>query len=124
MTYERFLKVILSLKKEDRTINTLYTNGVDLVNFVDPYHEIISELIKEIYGEEGYEWFSWFCNESEYGLRDWSTSDSYKINEEGNMELEHKSGEVRFGAHDKDGNPICYSFESLYEYLEENHKTK
>ena len=53
MTYERFLKVILSLQKEDRTINALYTNGVDLINFVDPYHEIISELIKEIYGEEG-----------------------------------------------------------------------
>ena len=50
MTYERFLKVILSLQKEDRTINALYTNGVDLINFVDPYHEIISELIKEIYG--------------------------------------------------------------------------
>lgn len=124
MTYERFLKVILSLQKEDRTINALYTNGVDLINFVDPYHDIISELIKEIYGEEGYDWFSWFCHDSEYGQKDWSTSDSYKINEEGNMELEHKRGEVRFGAHDKEGNPICYSFESLYEYLEENHKTK
>jgi hypothetical protein len=40
------------------------------------------------------------------------------------MEIEHKKGEVRFGACDKEGNPICYSFESLYEYLEENHKTK
>jgi hypothetical protein len=124
MTYERFLKVILSLQKEERTINALYTNGVDLINFVDPYHEIISELIKEIYGEEGYDWFSWFCNDSEFGQKDWSTSDSYKLNEEGNMEIEHKKGEVRFGACDKEGNPICYSFESLYEYLEENHKTK
>ena len=124
MTYERFLKVIISLQKEERTINALYTNGVDLINFVDPYHEIISELIKEIYGEEGYDWFSWFCNDSEFGQKDWSTSDSYKLNEEGNMEIEYKKGEVRFGACDKEGNPICYSFESLYEYLEENHKTK
>lgn len=123
MTYERFLKVILSLQKEERTINTLYDNGLDLINFVDAYHEIISELIKEIYGEEGYDWFSWFCNDNEYGQKDWSTSDSYKINEEGNMELQYKEGEVRFGAHDKEGNPICYSFESLYEYLEKNHKT-
>ncbi len=69
MTYERFLKVILSLQKEDRTIKALYDNGVDLINFVDPYHEIINELIKEVYGEEGYYWFSWYCWENEFGQK-------------------------------------------------------
>lgn len=93
MTYERFLKVILSLQKEERTISTLYKNGVDLVNFVEPYHTIIDELIKEIYGEEGYEWFSWYCYDNEFGQKG----------------LE---------AWDQDKNPICYSHESLWEYLE------
>lgn len=118
MTYERFCKIVLGLQKEDRTIKNLYDNGVDLINFVDTYHSIINELIKEVYGEEGYEWFSWFCYESEFGQRDWSKGDTYRMKEDGTSELVHKDGEVRYGAYDKDGEPICYSIESLYEYLE------
>jgi len=97
MTYERFLKVLLSLQKEDRTIKALYDNGVDLINFVDPYHEIINELIKEIYGEEGYDWFSWYTCENEFGQKGLEVSDS-------------------------DKNPICYSHESLWKYLEKKYK--
>ena len=122
MEYKRFLKVILSLQKEDRTIKALYDNGVELINFVDPYHEIISELIKEIYGEEGYDWFSWYCFESEFGQKDWGKSDSYKTKKDGTQELIHKAGEIRFGAYDEHGNPICYSHESLWEYLEKVYK--
>ena len=97
MTYERFLKVLLSLQKEDRTIKALYDNGVDLINFVDPYHEIINELIKEIYGEGGYDWFSWYIYENEFGQKG----------------LE---------AWDSDRNLICYSHESLWKYLEKKYK--
>ena len=93
MTYENFLKVTLQLQKQDKIINNLYKNNVDLLEFVDPYHHIIAELIKEIYGEEGYDWFCWFCFENEYGTKG----------------LE---------AWDADKNPICYSHESLWEYLE------
>jgi hypothetical protein len=49
--------------------------------------------MKEIYGEEGVDWFSWFCYENDYG--------------QGGLE-----------AWDENKNPICYSFESLWEYLE------
>ena len=124
MTYERFLKVILSLQKEDRTISTLYKNGVDLINFVEPYHNIITELIKEIYGEEGYEWFSWYCYESDFGQKDWSTAPLYKMKEDGTSELIHEEGEARFGAYDEEGNPICYSHESLWEYLNKSYENK
>jgi hypothetical protein len=122
MTYERFLKVILSLQKEDRTISKLYKNGVDLINFVEPYHNIITELIKEIYGEEGYEWFSWYCYESDFGQKDWSTAPLYKMKEDGTSELIHEEGEARFGAYDEEGNPICYSHESLWEYLNKSYE--
>ena len=122
MTYERFLKVILSLQKEDRTISTLYKNGVDLINFVEPYHNIITELIKEIYGEEGYEWFSWYCYESDFGQKDWSTAPLYKMKEDGTSELIHEEGEARFGAYDEEGNPICYLHESLLEYLNKSYE--
>lgn len=96
MTYERFLKVLLSLQKEDRVIKEAYKLGVDMINFVDPYHEIINELIKEIYGEEGYDWFSWYCWENDFG--------------QGGLE-----------ANDGKGNPICYSHKSLWEYLEKEY---
>lgn len=124
MTYKRFLQVILSLQKEDRVTQILYDNGMDVINFVDPYHKIISELIKEIYGDEGYDWFSWFCNENEYGQKDWSTVPSYRTKEDGTHELVHEKGEVRFGAYDEEGNPICYSHETLWEYLEKNYNKK
>jgi hypothetical protein len=44
MTYERFLKVTLSIKKQDEVTSDLYKQNVDLLDFVGPYHEIISEL--------------------------------------------------------------------------------
>ena len=122
MTYYNFLKVIMALQKEDRTIQKLYDNGVDLIDFVNTYHEIINDLIKEIYGEAGYEWFSWYCYESEFGQKDWSTAPLYKKNEDGTTEKIRDKGKVRFGAYDNDGNPICYSHESLWEYLENNCK--
>ena len=121
MKYDRFLKVVLGLQKEDRVIKQAYDIGVDMINFVDPYHKIINELITEVYGEEGYDWFSWFCFESEFGQKDWSKGDSYKQNPDGTSTLIHKDGEVRFGAYDDKGNPICYSVRSLWEYLEENY---
>lgn len=124
MTYENFLKVILGQQLLDKKIEEAYKLKIDLIDFVDGYHEIISTLIKETYGEEGYDWYSWFCYENDYGHKDWSTAPSYTENEKGEAVLEHKAGEVRFGAHDEAGNPICYSFESLWEYLEANCKTK
>ena len=37
--------------------------------------------------------------------------------------IDNEEGEARFGAYDAQGNPICYSHESLWEYLENNCKT-
>lgn len=97
MTYDRFLKVALGLQKIERVVKTLYDNGMDVIEFTDPYHTIISELLLEVYGDEGYDWFSWFCYENDFG-----------------------TGGLT--AKDEEGNPVCYSFESLYEYLESKYK--
>jgi len=99
MTYETFLKITLNLQKQDRIVQELYKYKVDLLDFADPYHEIISTLIKEIYGEYGLDWFSWFCYENEYGTRG----------------LE---------AFDENKNRICYSHESLWEFLEKHKNEK
>ena len=97
MTYENFLKVILQQQKCDRIITEAYKLKIDLIEFGDPYHDIINTLIKEIYGKKGYDWYSWFCCEAEYGQKN------------------------KHAAWDDDGTPICYSFETLWEYLEKNH---
>ena len=94
MIYENFLKIILELQKQERIVDNLYKNNVDLLEFIDPYHGLIHLLIKEIYGEEGVDWFSWFCYENDYG--------------QGTLE-----------AWDENKNRICYSHESLWEFLEE-----
>lgn len=99
MTYERFLKITLRLQKQDKIVGNLYDHKVDLLEFVDPYHQIITELIKEVYGDGGYDWWSWFCYENNYGTKG----------------LE---------AFDSDKNRICYSYESLWEFLEKNHRGK
>lgn len=95
MTYENFLKVTLELQKQDRIIDNLHTINVDLLDFVDPYHIIISLLLKEVYGEKGLDWWSWFCYENDFGR--------------GKLE-----------AWDENKNPICYSLKSLWEFLEAN----
>jgi hypothetical protein len=93
MTYETFLKLTLELQKQERIVDNLYENKIDLLEFIDPYHGLIHLLIKEIYGEEGVDWWSWFCYENDYGQKG----------------LE---------AWDENKNRICYSLESLWEYME------
>lgn len=99
MTLENFQKIIDTLQKESDTIGELYQKKVDLIEFVDPYHSVISLLLKEIYGEEGNDWFSWFCHENDFGR--------------GNLE-----------AWDENGDPFCKDVKSLWEYLEEKRINK
>lgn len=95
MEFSSFEKFILLLKEEVSKIHKIYEGGIDLINFVDQYHEMIRILITEIYGESGYDWFTWFCYENDFGTK----------------ELE---------AWDENKNPICYDVKSLWEYLEKN----
>jgi hypothetical protein len=94
MTYETFLKLTLELQRQERIVDDLYKNKIDLLEFIDPYHGLIHLLMKEIYGEEGVDWWSWFCYENDYG-------------------------EKGLEAWDENKNRICHSLESLWEFLEE-----
>ena len=99
MNLEKFTEIINTLSKESETAGELYKLKVDILDFLDPYHGIITLLIKEIYGEEGNDWFGWFCYENDFG--------------KGNLE-----------AWDENGNPICYDVKSLWECLEEKRISK
>jgi hypothetical protein len=121
MEYQTFSEIILLLKHESERTSKLNKLGVDLIDFNDGLHRIITLLVKEIYGQEGYDWFSWFCYESDFGEKDWSQHECYKVIEGKTVKI-HDKGEVRYGATDENDNPICYSIKSTWEYLEQNHK--
>jgi hypothetical protein len=101
MKLEKFIEIVDLLKKQTEVTNQLYKLNVDLVEFADPYESVITILIKEIYGAEGYDWFSWFCYELDFG--DKVSKDNPR-------------------AWDKDENPICYDLESLWNHLESEYK--
>lgn len=94
MNLETFTQIIETLQKESETIGDLYERKVDLIEFTDPYHGVISLLLREIYGEDGHDWFSWFCYENDFGKK-------------------------KMEAWDENENPICYDVESLWRFLEE-----
>jgi hypothetical protein len=121
MEYKTFSQIVLRLKQESEKCQKLMKLGIDSTELNDGLHQIICLLIKEIYGKEGLDWFSWFCYESDFGKKDWSQSDCYQ-NVDGKMIKIHEKGENRHGATDENGNPICYSIKSTWEYLEQNHK--
>jgi len=93
MTYKTFMKINERIKEQHELILDLSQKNIDLIEFVDPYHHIISDLIKEVYGDEGYDWWYWFIYDNDFGT--------------GNLT-----------ANDKNGNSICYDYQSLWEYLE------
>lgn len=124
MEYNSFLTLIMTYKKVSEEISELYDIGVDLLEgkykILEKVGDILNEAMKISYGEKGLDWVSWFIFENDYGQKDWSTAPLYS--EDGKLIKE--AGEARYGAHDENGNPICYSYESLWEYLEANHKSK
>ena len=87
------MKINERIKEQHELILDLSQKNIDLIEFVDPYHHIISDLIKEVYGDEGYDWWYWFIYDNDFGT--------------GNLT-----------ANDKNGNSICYDYQSLWEYLE------
>jgi len=125
MTYAHFIQILLAYKKFWEDISSLHDLGFDLMegkyNLTHPVNLIVHASIESHYGKDGWDWVSWFMYESDFGQKDWSVN-NYITKEDGN--LEKKDSSDMFGAHDEDGNPICYSFESLWEYLEKHHKQK
>lgn len=99
MTLEKFKNLIELLKEADVQVDGAYKAKVDLIEFTDVYSAIITNLILEIYGEEGGDWFSWFVYENNFG--------------EGPLEAYNKDGEV-----------ILKTIDEMWEFLEEKRKVK
>ena len=116
MEYDDFLKVITTLKEERDKFEKINDLKIGLIDFVDPYHVVIDILMRNIYGEEAFDWFGWFCYENDFGNKDWSNV-KFRMDKDGEV-TDISDDEVIHPASDKDGNPICYDFRSLWEYME------
>jgi hypothetical protein len=63
MTKEAFINLIERMKATSELVNEAYRLKVDLVEFLDPWEQIITILLKELFTKEGYEWISWWVYE-------------------------------------------------------------
>ena len=99
MTLEKFKEFVQLLKEADEQVSAAYKAKIDLIEFTDVYSAIITNLVLEIYGEEGSDWFSWWIYENNFGA--------------GGLE-----------AYDENNKEILKTIEELWEFLEEKRKIK
>lgn len=104
-------------KKLGEDLSELHDIGFD---FFEGKYQIIGHIERVVdtafsshYDKDGVEWINWFMYESEYGQKNWSQDQILGGSEE---------PKSIYGARDKDGNPICYSYDSLWKYVEEYHR--
>ena len=93
MSYETFEKLIKQLEMFRDRSSKLYNLGVNLMDFEEPYHESFTMMLTEIFGNEGYDWISWYL-----------------------FERQSHSGEI-LKAWDKDDNEICFDIPSLWKEM-------
>lgn len=124
MKYEIFLRLIMTYKKAEENSSQWYEFGIDLHEGkypIAPYlYEIMKAGFETTYNKEGIGWIDWFIVESEYGEKVWGVVPTVKQNGDIIDPTEHDG----FGAHDVDGNPIAYSYKSLWTMLEDEYKIK
>lgn len=126
MEYKVFIEMLLRYKKGNEEFSELYRMGFDFLEgkykLQEQFSVILDTFLNSHFTPEGVEWVHWFIYEAEYGTKDFSKFPTHETNSEGKMVLVHDVGEVRWGARDENGNPICYSFESLWDYIQQYKK--
>jgi hypothetical protein len=117
---------MLTYKKLSEDFSELDSIGIDFFEGKYRLSELSYSLFKSTfeshYTKEGIEWIEWFIFEGDWGQKDFSRNQAYIQNEDGSTSVKYEEDEVRWGATDGDGNPIAYSFESLWELLERDYK--
>jgi hypothetical protein len=117
MNYKNFLEILLTYQKFQRQTSELYDMGFDFFegkyDLCDTVYTMFQSTINTLFKKEGVEWIEWFIHENEWGIKDWS---EYKSFEDNGALANPKNV---YGAFDENGNPICYSFESLWEYVKQ-----
>jgi len=117
---------MLTYKMLSEDFSQLHSIGIDFFEGKYKLSELSYSLFlsafESHYTKEGIEWIDWFVFEADWGQKDFSKSPTYVYNKDGTITTEEQSDESKWGARDSDGNPIAYSFESLWELLEKDYK--
>jgi hypothetical protein len=115
MKYEHFSEVLDNYREGQKMISELYSIGMDFMEGKYKISDVVyNQMVcsfKSHYNEEGVDWILWFIFENDYGKKNWNKIKSIK------KEEPRKLGE---GAWDPNGEPIFYSYESSWDYLEKN----
>jgi hypothetical protein len=90
MNFEQFKIVIETLEKVRERSHSIYQLGIDLMDYDESNHIVISTLLKSIFKEEGKDWIDWYLYERP------------GFNGKPNL------------ATDENGNEICHNIESLW----------
>lgn len=93
MTREDFKKMIGLIEGHSYKSEMVYNYGIDAIEFTDELNKVISMLMREAFGEIGYDWISWFLYEKESGARE----------------------DIR--AFDENDNEIIRDIDELYDYV-------
>ena len=96
MDYEKFKNIIESLEKVGERSHSIYKLGVNLMDYEELYHNIITSLLNSVFDKEGKDWIDWYLYER--------VGFTNKVNL----------------ATDKDGKEICYDIPSLWEEVKNN----
>ena len=96
MNYENFKIIIEDLEKVGERSHSIYKLGVNLMDYEELYHNIITSLLNSVFDKEGKDWIDWYLYER--------VGFTNKVNL----------------ATDKDGNEICYDIPSLWEEVKNN----
>ena len=128
MEYKIFLEAITEYRKGLNMISDLYSMGFDFMEgkykVSDIFNSQFNCFLKSHYDEEGIDWVNWFIFENDFGEKDWSKYKTFKKSNEEIFRSIAGAEKEKFGARDADGNPIFYSIESTWEYLEKHHRLK
>lgn len=103
MKYNDFLYVMNLYKKVSDQFSELHDIGIDFFEgkykLSEDFYYLLNKLFETHYNEHGVDMINWFIFESKYGTNN-------------------------LIATDENGDKICYSIESLHNYIEKNHKLK
>lgn len=91
MDYDAFKFIIESLEKIRERSHILHQVGVDLMEYEDLYHSVLSTFKNASFKEEGVDWIDWYLYER--------------------IDFDNKEN----AATDENGNEICHNINSLWE---------
>jgi hypothetical protein len=126
MNYKEFLEILMTYKKISEDFRELYSMGFDFAEgkykLEDNVGKMLDTILNLQFTEEGVDWINWFIYENDWGQKDWSGVKVFDY-QTGKL-IEKKDPINAYGARDENGNPICYSFETTWEYVKQYLKNK